>query len=113
MADIHIERTHSLGLQKARETAQRWAAEAEDKYAMQCHYTEAIAGTSQPFDELSFKRPGVSGKLTVSADRFDVTASLGFLLGAFQTQIVQQIEKNLDTLLAPAVAANATRAPRA
>ncbi|MES2977190.1 MAG: polyhydroxyalkanoic acid system family protein [Pseudomonadota bacterium] len=99
MADIHIERTHRLGLHAARETARRWAAEAEEKYAMQCAYTEADPGTPDGCDELSFKRPGVNGTLTVSASRFDVRASLGFLLGAFQPQIVQQIEKKLDALL--------------
>ena len=45
-------------------------------------------------------RSGVSGRLIVAADHFDLDAKLGFLLGAFAKVIEGEIMKNLDDLLA-------------
>ncbi|MGZ8260085.1 MAG: polyhydroxyalkanoic acid system family protein, partial [Caldimonas sp.] len=36
MAEIHIHRSHHLGLAKARKTAWRWAEWAEEKFGMEC-----------------------------------------------------------------------------
>jgi hypothetical protein len=44
MADIHIHRTHRLGLAKARKTAWQWAEVAEQKFAMECTVIEGKAG---------------------------------------------------------------------
>ena len=38
MADIHIVREHSLGLEQARKLAFRWAEVAEKKLEMDCTY---------------------------------------------------------------------------
>ena len=35
-------------------------------------------------DTVEFTRSGVKGELTVAADRFELVAQLGFLLGAFK-----------------------------
>ncbi|SFC16721.1 putative polyhydroxyalkanoic acid system protein [Polaromonas sp. OV174] len=101
MADIHIARPHALGLTQARKIAFQWAEKVEEKFDLECTYEE---GSSQ--DQLCFKRSGVSGTLTVTQDRFELTAKLGFLLGAFKETIEGEIVKNLDTLLA-------TKAPAA
>lgn len=53
-------------------------------------------------DTVRFSRSGVSGELQVRADRFELTAQLGFLLGAFSHKIQHEIEHNLDSLLAHA-----------
>jgi hypothetical protein len=50
-------------------------------------------------DTVEFRRTGVSGRLIVAPDHFDLDAKLGFLLGAFSRTIEHEIEKNLDTLL--------------
>ena len=42
----------------------------------------------------------MSGTLTVSPEKFEIDARLGFLLGAFKDRIESEILKNLDTLLA-------------
>jgi hypothetical protein len=42
----------------------------------------------------------VKGELIVAADHFDLSAKLGFLLGAFSKTIESEIMKNLDALLA-------------
>jgi len=101
--DIRIHRDHTLGLPKARKIAWQWAEQAEDKFDMACTVIEG-----QTSDTVEFTRSGVSGRLIVAADHFDLEAKLGFLLGAFSKTIEGEITKNLDTLLAaPAAAAGA------
>ncbi len=110
MPDIRIERPHQLGLAKARELAFHWAEEAEQGLDMACTYAEGEAE-----DVVSFSRSGVSGELLVQADRFVLSAKLGFLLGAFKDRIETEIVKNLDELLAheDPVAASAAKAAKA
>ena len=95
MADIRIHRPHRLGLAKAREVAWQWAEEAERRFDMSCTVIEGDEG-----DTVEFQRAGVEGRLLVRADRFDLEARLGFLLGAFSSRIEAEIERNLDALLA-------------
>jgi putative polyhydroxyalkanoate system protein len=95
MADIHIERDHQLGMGGARKLAWRWAEQAENDFDMSCTYEEG-----EDCDEVQFTRSGVSGTLKVSADKFELDARLGFLLGAFKDRIESEIVKNLDELLA-------------
>jgi putative polyhydroxyalkanoate system protein len=95
MADIHIERDHQLGMGGARKLAWRWAEQAENDFDMSCTYEEG-----DDCDEVQFSRSGVTGTLKVSADKFELDARLGFLLGAFKDRIESEIVKNLDELLA-------------
>jgi putative polyhydroxyalkanoate system protein len=53
-------------------------------------------------DRWNFKRAGAHGSLATSSQSFELEMHLGFLLGAFQDKIKQQIEQNLDQLLGPA-----------
>jgi putative polyhydroxyalkanoate system protein len=99
MADIHIHRTHRLGLAKARKTAWQWAEAAEQKFAMECTVIEGKTS-----DVVEFKRPSLEGQLVVAADSFDLSARLGLLLGAFRGRIEAGIEENLDAILAAAAA---------
>ena len=94
MPELRIDRSHRLGLEAARAVAQRWTHEAETEWGMHCR---AEPGDSE--DKVFFERSGVSGCLTVSADRFDLQLKLGFLLGAYSRQIEQKIRANLDELL--------------
>ncbi len=89
MPAIHIHRKHKLGLAKAREVAWEWAEQAEKKFDMECTMLEG-----ETSDTLEFKRIGVNGNLIVTDDHFELTASLGFLLGAFSKTIESEIEKN-------------------
>jgi len=97
MADIHIHRTHRLGLAKARKTAWQWAEAAEAKFGMECTVIEGKTS-----DVVEFTRAGVDGRLVVDADSFDLTARLGLLLGAFRSRIEAEIEENVDAVLARA-----------
>lgn len=100
MPDIHIHREHHLGLQQARKVAFSWAEKAEEKFDMECTYEE---GDEE--DTLTFTRTGVKGTLLVDAQRFEMTAQLGFLLGAFKDRIESEITHQLDALLnAPSLA---------
>jgi putative polyhydroxyalkanoate system protein len=94
MADIHLERTHELGLAEARKIAFKWAEQVEEKFDMQCTYEEGKIK-----DSVGFKRSGVDGTLVVTKDSFLLDAKLGFLLGAFKDKIEGEITKNLDALL--------------
>lgn len=95
MPDIHITRTHHLGLAEARKLAFKWAETAEAKLDMECTYEEGKTS-----DLVSFTRSGVNGELKVTKDSFVLDARLGFLLGAFKDRIETEIVKNLDKLLA-------------
>ena len=107
MADIHIHRDHQLGLPKARKVALQWAEQVEAEFDMDCTILEGDTS-----DTVEFTRSGVKGTLIVAADHFQLDARLGFLLGAFSRKIEQEIEKNLDALLAKSATA-AGRKPAA
>jgi putative polyhydroxyalkanoate system protein len=94
VADIHIHREHTLGLARARQIAWAWAEQVEARFDMECTVLEGEAT-----DTVEFTRTGVSGRLIVAGDHFDLEARLGFLLGAFSRTIEAEIVKNLDTLL--------------
>ena len=99
MADIHIRREHRLGLARARKTASQWAELAEEKFGLACTVIEG-----ETSDVVEFSRTGLDGSLVVDAEAFELTARLGFLLGAFRQRIEEGIEENLDTVLAQAAA---------
>ncbi|MDM4767742.1 polyhydroxyalkanoic acid system family protein [Pelomonas sp. SE-A7] len=94
MADIHIHRDHSLGLAKAREIAWAWAEQVEAKFDMECTVLEGKTS-----DTVEFTRSGVKGELIVAPDHFELSAKLGFLLGAFKSTIENEVQKELDSLL--------------
>jgi len=94
MTTLHIHRTHALGLARAREIAWAWAEQVEAQFGMECTVLEGESS-----DTVEFTRSGVNGELLVAADRFELTAQLGFLLGAFAKNIQGEIERNLDALL--------------
>ncbi|MEP6970868.1 MAG: polyhydroxyalkanoic acid system family protein [Betaproteobacteria bacterium] len=94
MADLHIERKHTLGLKEARKIAFNWAEQVESDLGMQCTYEEG-----RSLDRVSFSRSGVKGELQVSKDKFELDAKLGFLIGAFKDRIEAEIGDMLSKLL--------------
>jgi putative polyhydroxyalkanoate system protein len=96
MAEILIEREHRMDLAGARQAAAQWVLQAEEKFDLRCTYEQ---GNDE--DQVSFTRPGMTGLLKVNAQRFEIQAELGFLLGAFKDRIESEIVKNLDALLNP------------
>ena len=94
MAQILIERSHQMGLEQARRTAQQWMDDARSQLDLRC---EVVAGTE--LDEVHFSRAGLSGTLEVSGRHFRMQAQLGFVFSAFKQRIESEIEKNLDRLI--------------
>ena len=94
MADLHIVRTHDLGLAPARKIAFDWAEQVEKEFGMECTYEEGKSS-----DLVRFNRSGVHGTLAVTKDQFELDAKLGFLLGAFKDRIEKEITKLLDDRL--------------
>ena len=108
MADLHIERKHTLGLLEARKVAFNWAERVEADLGMQCVYEEGRTS-----DRVTFSRSGVKGELQVTRDKFELDAKLGFLVGAFKDRIETEITDMLNRLLpgsgaAPKAAAKKT-----
>ncbi|HEY1091442.1 MAG TPA: polyhydroxyalkanoic acid system family protein [Burkholderiaceae bacterium] len=106
MADIKIHRQHKLGLKRARELAWAWAEHVETKFGMSCTVVEGDGS-----DTVEFSRSGVRGELDVSASHFELRAQLGFLMGAFKSTIENEVQKELDRLLA-AESSGGAKAPR-
>lgn len=95
MPDIRIRRDHTLGLERARKVAWKWAEHVEQKFDMECTVLEG-----ETSDTVEFKRSGVAGTMIVTGDHFAVHAKLGMLMGAFSGQIESEVGKQLDAALA-------------
>lgn len=95
MPDINVRRPHTLGLDRARKVAWKWAEHVEKQYEMECSVLEG-----ETSDTVQFKRSGVSGTMIVTGDQFTINAKLGLLMGAFSRQIEAEVCKQLDTALA-------------
>ena len=91
MARISVERTHSLGLEAAREKARPLV----EKLASQDGLTPTWAG-----DTVKLKRSGVNGTLLISDNNVKVDVELGLLMSAMSGTIKSEIEKALDKALA-------------
>ncbi len=97
MADIKIQRSHALGMDKARALAQDWMGEAAQQLGLTC---QLVQGDNE--DTISFERMGVSGQMKVRADAFELDTKLGMMMSAFKPLIEAEIDKNLARILAKA-----------
>jgi putative polyhydroxyalkanoate system protein len=95
MSSIALQREHGLGQEGALDVARRLAQELESGYGMRCEWQG---------DVLRFERTGVSGEMTVSPDRIELNAELGFLLSAFKERIEDQLNRNFETYFGPPAA---------
>jgi len=100
MSEILIQRSHTLGLEKARAVAAKWQHEAEADWGMDCTYmANQINEQGEIQDRLNFERAGASGYLEVSASQLTMKLELGFLMASFKEKIEEKITSNLDKLL--------------
>jgi putative polyhydroxyalkanoate system protein len=90
MPDIRMIKYHSLPMADARALVQK----AADDLAADYDLTSRWAG-----DTLHFRRSGVEGAMRVTESEIDLEVTLGFLLKAFKSKFVENIERNFDTLL--------------
>ena len=94
MPVIQVQREHQLGMAQARRMAAQWQARVEQEFDMRC---TADKGKAQ--DSVAFERPGLKGRLLVTASQFDLQVQLGLLMGVFKQRIESEIIDNLDQLL--------------
>ncbi len=87
MPGIHLERSHRLGLKKARAAAQRVADDLAQSFEMSSEWNG---------NELHFSRAGVNGSLTVSRDRVVLDARLGGMLSLFRSRIEERLHDDFD-----------------
>ena len=90
MTNIHIERTHNLGVDKARAQVETLAQSLRDE--LQADY--AWNGNT-----LTFNRPGASGTIDVGVDYIDVDIEIGMSLLLLRYAIENSVNKRLDALL--------------
>ena len=97
MSDIHIVRTHSMPLKKAKDAANDFAKQLKAKFDLAFEWEG---------DTLNFQRPGAQGTLTLGKSEVVIDVTLGFLLKAFKGTMTGHINDNLDKLFgAPSPAA--------
>jgi putative polyhydroxyalkanoate system protein len=87
MTDIVIRRKHGKTHAAARASAEHMASELKEEFGL----NSAWEG-----DVLHFKRPGVSGNLTVGAEDVALSIHLGFFLSALKPSIEREVHKFFD-----------------
>lgn len=94
MADIDFQKSHNLGLEKARSLAKQWMEDGAPQFGLSCQRTE---GAEQ--DTITFERMGVQGTMLVSGTSFDLKVKLGMMMAAFKPLIEAELTKNVARLL--------------
>lgn len=89
MADIIAKRTHTMGLDAARKTAEKLAEKLEKDFQLDSQWVG---------NQLKFTRSGVKGALDVTDKEVSIEISLGFMLKAFKGKIQSEIDQNLAKL---------------
>jgi len=91
MAEIHLQRKHTIGLKKAKVAAQKVADELKQEYGVDSEWDG---------DVLRFRHRAVEGVLAVRKDEVSLDAKLGFLLSAFKSKIENHINDDFDRYFA-------------
>lgn len=89
MADIVLSRSHTLGLDGARRTAEEVAARLRQEFGVT---------TRRDGDTIHVEGRGVQGRLDAGPDVVRVVASLGLAARPFRRLLQREIERELDRL---------------
>jgi len=84
---MRIRRSHNLGLQEARNRADRVAADLQAQFGARSHWHE---------NEMHVEGKGVTGWLKVDESHFELEVKLGFALKLMEGPIRRVIEKTID-----------------
>lgn len=87
MANIHIKRNHTLGIENARSEVEKIA---------QSLRSELQADYKWSGNKLLFERLGATGTIDVGADYIDVDVQLGMPLSLMKGKIEESINDKLD-----------------
>jgi len=91
MAEIKIERTHALGSAGAKERIESMEPKLKEKYSVKLEWNG---------DTASLKGTGVTGTISVEAQRVAVNLKLGLLLRPLAGKIREGLETQIDAALA-------------
>jgi putative polyhydroxyalkanoate system protein len=91
MPTISISRPHALSHKKAHDAAERIARDLKRRFELDYVWEG---------DDVSFQRPGVTGRMHVGKDRVALDVKLGFLLTPIKPAIEREIHAQLDKLFA-------------
>lgn len=95
MAAIDVKRSHSLGIDTAKERAEELARDLEGKLGINWHWE----GDKIRFKADSGKAKGVTGQVAVTSSDVRVAIDLPFLLKALKGSIKSKVEDKLDKLV--------------
>lgn len=94
MSDVTFQKSHTLGLEKAREMAQQWVDTSAAQLGLTCQHQH---GADQ--DTITFERMGIKGTMTVTATEFDLNIKLGMMMAALKPMIEAEVAKNLGRII--------------
>lgn len=94
MSDVTFQQSHTLGLEKARELAQKWVDTSAAKLGLSCHCQQ---GADQ--DTITFERMGVKGTMLVTGTEFDLKIKLGMMMSALKPMIETEVAKSLGRII--------------
>ncbi len=94
MSDVTFQQSHTLGLEKARELAQKWVDTSASQLGLSCQHQQ---GADQ--DTITFERMGVKGTMKVTGTEFDLSIKLGMMMSALKPMIEAEVAKSLGRLI--------------
>ncbi len=90
MANIHIERTHHLGLEEARQHVEQFAEQLKEELSVEYHWKG---------NDLLFKRSGANGTVQLSPGCITCDVKLSMLLTPMKGKIEDAINDKLNRSL--------------
>ena len=87
MASISIAKQHALTHREAREAADRLAQDLRERFDLSYEWEG---------DQVVFERPGVAGRMQVTATHIRLEVKLGLLLTPLKPTIEREIHAQLD-----------------
>ena len=89
MSVIEISRTHTMGCDNAKKTADELAVGLSRQFGVDYKWHG---------DLLKFQRPGVKGQLEVDDENIHIKLELGFMVRPFKGRIEREIHNHLDDM---------------
>ena len=90
MANIDIERTHTLGLDEVRKRVAQMEEKLKDRYGVRLSWRG---------DEADVKASGVTGTLSIAEAKVSINLKLGLMMKPLAGKLRESMEKQLDKAL--------------
>ncbi len=92
MSEILISRFHGMTLKKAKQAAERIAAQLAEDFDIDYAWEG---------DTLEFSRPGVTGTIAVDKKHVEIHAKLGLMLSMLRSRIEREVHQFCDENFGP------------